>query len=263
MFDPVIINDDAGFDSQGVVTDRACLYSLQRLLDLEIRTGDMVNVESIGGGGVIPEVTDNYKGSKEEYVKIIARCPVCRSKLVEKTDTDGIKRLYCDNPLCEKKVLNRFKQFLWKEAVFIDGLSNDEEVLKSLVWNWYLINIPDLFTLFEKEEGLISDCGFSVERFNKLIENINSVVGSVPLRKLILGLVTPMLSLSAVDKLEAYIQEKNEPGVPFVNLTKEEMLTAGLRNWEADAVEKWLAVKENVDLFKELYLILTTGVVVK
>lgn len=57
-----------------------------------------------------------------EYIKIPKYCPICREETIIKNN-DGVKTLWCNNPNCESKLVNRIDHYLGKKGLDVKGLS--------------------------------------------------------------------------------------------------------------------------------------------
>ena len=80
-----------------------------------------------------------------ELINIPQMCPICGEKTEIHISESGIEKLYCDNPNCEGKLINRLDHFCGKKGLDIKGLS--KATLEKLIeWGW-VSNYTSLFTL--------------------------------------------------------------------------------------------------------------------
>lgn len=96
------------------------------------------------------------------------KCPICGEETYIQDDF-----LYCSNPHCEGKFINKLEHFCGKKGLDIKGLS--EATLQKLVdWGW-VNNLHDLFTLELHRDEWIKKEGFGI----KSVDNIlNAVQGA-------------------------------------------------------------------------------------
>lgn len=240
IFDPVTLNEETELE-----TDRACLFDLGTLKMFDIKVGDDVNVVSRGG---IPWIDSNVE-RKAGYVQYPDVCPVCGTVLSDTVSKDGFREvLVCENEFCMARVLPKIKRFLSKEAIFIEGLSNDEEKLKSLIENGYIKKVTDVFELGNKAEGLITDCGCSEKWCKELAEKIEKLKGRVSIRRIVIGLGLN-ISLDSLNKLEAYCLEHQKN---FTDLSPSEV-EGHVSSLEFKEAVKWFKDEWNKKEFLEVY----------
>jgi len=92
-------------------------------------------------------------------------CPVCGGPTYLQ---DGF--LYCDNPHCEGKFINKLEHFCGKKGLDIKGLS--EATLQKLVdWGW-IGNYQELFSLSNFREEWIDKPGFGSRSVDNLLNAI-------------------------------------------------------------------------------------------
>lgn len=92
-------------------------------------------------------------------------CPICGGPTYLQ---DGF--LYCDNPNCEGKFINKLEHFCGKKGLDIKGLS--EATLQKLVdWGW-VGNYQELFSLSNFRDEWIKQAGFGEKSVDKLLTAI-------------------------------------------------------------------------------------------
>ena len=93
-------------------------------------------------------------------------CPVCGGPTYLQ---DGF--VYCDNPHCEGKFINKLEHFCGKKGLDIKGLS--EATLQKLVdWGW-VGNYQELFSLSNFRDEWIKKPGFGEKSVDKLLVTID------------------------------------------------------------------------------------------
>ena len=99
------------------------------------------------------------------FLEIPTVCPVCGGPTVIRNDF-----LYCDNPHCEGKFINKLEHFCGKKGLDIKGLS--EATLQKLVdWGW-VGNYQELFSLSNFREEWIDKPGFGSRSVDNLLNAI-------------------------------------------------------------------------------------------
>ena len=99
------------------------------------------------------------------YIDIPAQCPICGSDTYIQDDF-----LYCSNPHCEGKFINKLEHFCGKKGLDIKGLS--EATLQKLVdWGW-VGNYKELFSLSNFRDEWIEQPGFGPKSVDKLLATI-------------------------------------------------------------------------------------------
>ena len=169
-----LINPVAVFsavDLDGAITTRATLHNLSYIEDLELGIGDTIQIYR--SNMVIPKVHDNLTRSNTwKYPKT---CPTCGYP-TEIHNDNGSKTLYCTNPACKAKLINRLVNFVSRKCMNIDGLS-EETLTKFVEWGW-VKNLFDVYNLTQHFSELKHKEGFgarSVKKLQDAIENSKNV----------------------------------------------------------------------------------------
>lgn len=167
VFEPIEID--------GTIVERASLHNVGIMRDL---LGECAYVgeplEIYKANQIIPQVAS--AGPKHNYGEVIAaggvsahdvitKCPICGHEVVYKDDF-----VYCDNPNCDGKLINRLDHFLGKKGLDIKGLS--KKTLEKLVdWEW-ITCLEDIFTLKNHRDEWIKVSGFGVKSVDKILDAI-------------------------------------------------------------------------------------------
>lgn len=157
IFEPV--------DLDGAVTTRATLHNVSIIKELELGIGDIITVAKMNE--VIPNVTENLTRSNNYIIPKI--CPSCGEQVVVKNTNNSIT-LWCDNPNCSSKNLSKFVQFVSKQGMNIDGLS--EATLEKLIDIGIIKSFTDIYHIKEHEDKIINLDGFGKKSYQKLIDSI-------------------------------------------------------------------------------------------
>ena len=162
IFNPVDIN--------GSTVSRASLHNLSIMHDIlgEPYKDEPINV--IKANDIIPQITSATKRDKStNLIKIITTCPICGAPLTIKHD--GIAdNLYCENPNCEGRLINRLEHFCGKKGLDIKGLSK-ATLTKLIEWNW-VNSFVDIYKLQEHSEEWINKPGFGAQSVKNILDSI-------------------------------------------------------------------------------------------
>ena len=135
-----------------------------------------------------------------KYINIPKICPICGGTTQIKRD--GIADvLYCTNPSCKGKLLGKLSHFCSKNAMDIQGMS--DETIRKFIDKGYLNNIADLYQLSVYKKDLMNMDGFgrtSVEKLLKAIEDSKKTT----LDRFIYALSIPMIGRTASKAIAKY-----------------------------------------------------------
>jgi len=172
VFDPI--------DIDGSTVERASLHNVSIMREI---LGDCAYVgeplQVYKANQIIPQITE--AGPKYDYGYVIAhggvsandvieRCPICGGDVAYITSDDGVINAYCDNPLCEGKLINRLEHFCGKKGLDIKGLSK-ATFQKLIDWGW-LENLEGVFNLNKYRNEWIKKPGFGIASVDKILKSI-------------------------------------------------------------------------------------------
>ena len=103
------------------------------------------------------------------FLEIPKTCPYCGEPTEIRKDNES-EVLYCTNPSCEGKLINRLDHFCGKKGLDIKGLSK-ATFEKLIDWGW-LNNIEDVFNLYIYKNEWINKSGFGVKSVDKILKSI-------------------------------------------------------------------------------------------
>ena len=182
MVSPVAIFEPVDLD--GAITTRATLFNPTFIKNLGIGEGSKIVV--IRANEVIPKVERNL-GEKKGY-DFPEYCPSCGSKLVKRV-TNVAESLWCENDNCPSKNLSKFVQFVSKQGMNIEGLS--ESTLEKLIEFGIVTNYVDLFYLSTDKEKIMELEGFGEKSYNNLINSISKASNNCKLENFLVALSIP------------------------------------------------------------------------
>lgn len=150
------------------------------------------------------------------YIEIPEFCPVCRGKVKIQESDSGVLNLFCINPNCSGKLINKLENFCGKKGLDIKGLS--KATLSKLVdWGW-VDSFASLYCLHQYRNEWINKPGFGI----KSVDNILTAIEN-----------------SRKPKLESFICAL---GIPHIGKTLSVQLVKKFNSYEEfkeAAIEKW------------------------
>lgn len=141
------------------------------------------------------------------YIEIPEFCPICGDKVEIQESDNGVLNLFCINPNCSGKLINKLENFCGKKGLDIKGLS--KATLGKLVdWGW--VKEPaDIFTLVNYTTEWLQKPGFG----QKSVENIMNAIEASRIPKLssfICALGIPNVGKSLSAELVKYFDSYEE-----------------------------------------------------
>jgi DNA ligase (NAD+) len=170
---PVALLEPINIDGSEV--SRASLHNISIMDELGIRYQD-TKVMVYKANMIIPQISRvlPYEGEIASLINIPAVCPICGEPTIIKGE-NGVRVLYCSNPSCEGKLINRLDHFFGKKGLDAKGLSK-ATFEKLIDWGW-VESIKDVFKLKEHKKEWEKMQGFgekSVEKILQAIEDCKS-----------------------------------------------------------------------------------------
>ena len=148
---------------------------------------------------IIPQVSHAQTNNPKMIpgIKIPTSCPYCGGDVEIRKDNDS-EVLYCINPSCNGKLINRLDHFCGKKGLDIKGLS--KITLEKLINYGWLNNIEDIFKLEEYKTEWANKPGFGTVSVNKIL---NAIEGSKksPTSKFICAIGIPLIGKVASEAL--------------------------------------------------------------
>ena len=170
---PVALLEPINIDGSEV--SRASLHNISIMDELGIRYQD-TKVMVYKANMIIPQISRvlPYEEEIASLINVPAVCPICGEPTIIKGE-NGVRVLYCSNPSCEGKLINRLDHFFGKKGLDAKGLSK-ATFEKLIDWGW-VENIKDVFKLKEHKKEWEKIQGFgekSVEKILQAIEDCKS-----------------------------------------------------------------------------------------
>ncbi len=164
-----LINPVAIFDSvelEGTTVSRASVHNVSIVRELKLGIGDHIMVYK--ANMIIPQIAENL--TKSGNLEIPKICPVCQGE-TKISGTGEALSLYCTNPDCAAKKIKAFTLFVSRNAMNIDGLS--EQTLEKFIAKGYIHDFDDLYHLNRFAGEIMSMEGFGEKSYKNLLDNID------------------------------------------------------------------------------------------
>lgn len=197
---PVAIFDEV--ELEGTTVSRASLHNISICKGLRIGIGDEITVYK--ANQIIPQIRDNF--TKSNSFAIPSVCPICggRTEIVKDNDTEV---LVCTNSDCKGKLLGKLSHFVSKNAINIDGLS--EQTLQKFIDLEWLNSFKDIYYLSEHKEEMYKLDGFGKKSVDKLLDSIEKSRNTT-LDRFIYGLCIPLIGRTASKTIAKEFDNKAE-----------------------------------------------------
>ena len=206
VFEPVEID--------GTMVERASLHNLSVMRELGVEfIGQEINVYKVNQ--IIPQVHSTepvlpFKDPEDkeiiESIIIPDKCPICGADTYIPKDNDA-EILVCSNPDCKGKLLGKLSHFVSKNAINIDGLS--EQTLQKFIDLGWLSSFRDIYYLSDHKEEMYKLDGFGKKSVDKLLESIEKSRNTT-LDRFIYGLCIPLIGRTASKTIAKEFNNKAE-----------------------------------------------------
>lgn len=173
IFDPI--------DIDGSTVERASLHNvsvMKEILGDCAYIGEPLQVAKMNQ--IIPQIVE--AGPKYNYEEVITlkktpanyvieKCPYCGHPVTYKKSEGNVINAYCENELCESRLVNRLDHFCGKKGLDIKGLSK-ATIGKFIEWGW-VESIEDIYHISETHESdFILKPGFGNKSVAKILKAI-------------------------------------------------------------------------------------------
>lgn len=252
LFEPVTID--------GTVVSRAYLHNLDIFDEFQFGVGDEIEVYK--ANMIIPQIAANKTMSNTFDLPMT--CPCCGEKLEMKVTSGGTRQIFCENPHCAAKLVQKFVHFCEKTRMNIEGLS--ETTLTKFIGHGWIRNFGDLYELEKYRDEIIQADGFGVKSYERLQANIEKS-RHCTLAKFIAGLGIPMVGRHAGRDLDRYFEgswdafeQAIQSGFDFTQLPDfGKTMNDNIYTWYADAEEAmlWRPLLNHIEFVKETSIMAT------
>ena len=232
---------------------RASLHNLSIIEELELGIGDSVSI--IKANQIIPQIEENF--TRSNNIGIPKVCPVCGAiTIIEQLNESKV--LYCTNPNCSAKLLKKFSHFVSRDAMNIEGLS--EQTLEKFINQGWLKTFDDIYNLDKYKSQIIKMDGFGSRSYTKLINAIEKS-RKVKMQNFLYGLGIPNIGKGSSKIIAKYFnndwfafEKALLDGFKFTVLTDfGEVTNQSLHDWYNDENERkmWTELSYMVEFIKE------------
>ena len=184
---PVAILEPIEID--GTEISRASLHNISVIKDLGISHYNC-KVLVYKANMIIPQISKVIEDNSQEVIVYPYVCPICgaETEIIKENDSE---MLYCSNPNCEGKLINRLDHFCGKKGLDIKGLS--KATLEKLVdWGW-VSNFIDIFNLQDYREEWMKKPGFGEKSVDKILNAIVESANNINLENLLAAAGIPLI----------------------------------------------------------------------
>ena len=200
LINPVAIFDPV--ELEGTTVTRASLHNISYCEDMELGIGDRITVYK--ANMIIPQIADNLtRSGKLEPAKI---CPACGHETEIRSENEA-RFLYCVNPECPAKKLKNFSLFVSRDALNVDGLS--EQTLEKFIGHGFIHKYSDIFHLDRFRSEIITMEGFGEKSYKNLIQAVEKS-SHTELYRVIYGLGIAGIGLANAKMLCRYFSDDIE-----------------------------------------------------
>lgn len=163
-------------DADGSEISRASLHNISVMEELGIYfKGQKIFV--FKANQIIPQISrmeDIYmdkSGVEYEYLHIPEICPICGgpTEIIQEVDS---KVLYCSNPQCEGKLINRIEHFFGKKGLDAKGIS--KATISKLIDLGWVTRIADVFDLSRYKDEWKTLPGFGEKSVSNILGAIEA-----------------------------------------------------------------------------------------
>ena len=122
---------------------------------------------------IIPQISKAEEDDErtKEYFTLPYVCPVCGGEVETRKEVDS-EMLYCANPYCEGKLVNRIEHFFGKKGLDAKGISK-ATIEKLIDWGW-VKRTADMFNLRQYANEWKNKSGFGEKSVSNVLGAIES-----------------------------------------------------------------------------------------
>lgn len=246
---PTAIFDTVEID--GTEVSRASLHNLTIMKKLNVRKDCSARVYK--ANMIIPQVDFADDDGIADF-EIPSYCPICSGK-TERVQENDSEILMCSNPDCEGKLLGKLSNFVSKQGMDIDGLS--EGKLAFLIEKGYLKKLSDIYELYNYKDDLESFPGWGKSSVNKMLSAIEASK-EVTLENFISSLNIPTVGLTTAKMLAEFcnndvklFETRLDSNFDWFNLSGIGLkLSDQINQWWKDHFVEYFNIKKNINIKK-------------
>lgn len=150
---------------------------------------------------IIPQILNaDTDRRNQSYFLLPNYCPICGEETIVKQDNDS-QFLFCSNPSCQGKLLNRLDHYCSKKGMDIKNLS--KATLEKLIDKFNLQKFSDLYNLSQYKEEWVAMPGFGEKSVERILTSIEESKNTT-LDKVIAAAGIPLIGSSVSKELVKY-----------------------------------------------------------
>ena len=151
---------------------------------------------------IIPQIldADQSEAGAPHNMFIPKHCPICGGETIIKQDNDS-QFLYCSNPNCQGKLLNRLDHYCSKKGMDIKNLS--KATLEKLIDKFNLQKFSDIYNLAQYKTEWASMPGFGQKSVERILNSIE-LSKETTLDKVLAAAGIPLVGASVSKELVKY-----------------------------------------------------------
>ncbi|MGI6241975.1 MAG: NAD-dependent DNA ligase LigA [Prevotella sp.] len=181
---------------EGTTVKRASLCNISECERLGIG-GKGTKLAVIKANKIIPKVI-RVRESVGKF-QIPCECPVCQSPTqVVTSPNSGTKTLHCTNEDCPAKQLKKFRRFLSKEGMNVDGVS--EQIISKFINLGWVNEYADIYHLPDHAREIAHLEGFGEKSAANMVRSIENS-RTVEARRFLYALSIPMIGQDVCNRL--------------------------------------------------------------
>ena len=200
-----LINPVAVFEPvelEGTTVSRASIHNVSITKDLELGIGDSILVYK--ANMIIPQIAENL--TRSGFRSLPSVCPACGQNTKIRKEND-VETLVCENPECPAKKIKAFTLFVSRDAMNIDGLS--EQTLEKFIAKGLIHEFSDIYRLKEKHDVIVGMEGFGEKSFAKLTAGIEAS-RETTMARVLYGLGIPNIGAANARVISRHFDEDPE-----------------------------------------------------
>ena len=241
LVNPVAVFDETVIDGAGIT--KATLHNISYIEKLQLGVGDKIQIYK--ANKIIPKVHNNL--TRSNTWELPKKCPNCGGN-VEIHNENGSKTLHCVNPDCPSKLLGQLSHFVSKNAINIDGLS--EQTLQKLIDLGWIKSFQDVMNLKDHAKEMAQLEGFGKRSVEKLLDATEKS-RKTTLDRFIYALSIPLIGRSTSKDISKYCNNSIDEFTFIMENTSLEFATIdGIGVSATNSLDDWW--NTNRDMFYEL-----------
>ena len=236
----------------GTTVVRASLHNFDRVQSLDIREGDVVEIEK--AGEIIPQVMVVHHAARDAQfaappTPVPTHCPVCGTKVVR---AEGEVALRCPNRRCPEVVRATLHYFSRRTQMDVDHLGYS--LITQLVGDGEHGVVRDVADLYDLTVEQLVELERMAEKSAKNVIDAIAASKKRPFDRLLAALGIPQIGQVAAKQLAAEVPSL-EAAIALGPARVAEKADAihGFGPAMVDAIRAWLADEENFALLKKLH----------